>query len=165
MKKLVILDVDNCLIFSRQIDIDYDFKIPYYYIKKRNHLDEFLDYVLNNFDVGIWSANSKPYVHAIVEGLGIKDKVKFIHTEEDCIITMNRGLTRYIKYIGNVEKYGYDMKDVIMVDDNPNGFPNFKDNVIFIPPFKGKTDDDLLRVQEVISKAATLKDVRGSLNF
>jgi RNA polymerase II subunit A small phosphatase-like protein len=165
MKKLVILDVDNCLILSRMTDQDYDFQIPYYYIKKREHLDDFLNYLLNNFDVGIWSANSKPYVHAIVEGLGIADKVKFIHTEDDCLIKTDSGKPRYIKYIGNVERYGYDMKDVIMVDDNPKGFPNFKDNVIFIPPFEGKKDDDLLKVKSIIDKASSLKDVRGSLNF
>jgi len=165
MRKLVVLDVDNCLIYANTSNEDYDFKIRYYRVKKRDHLDSFLNHILQKYDVAIWSANFYQYVHDIVEKLNLKQKVKFIHTEDDCLIKHEQGRVKYVKYLSIIEDYGYDMKDIIMVDDNIDGFPKFKDNVIFIPPFKGEKDGDLLRVKDIIDKAATLEDVRGSLNF
>jgi TFIIF-interacting CTD phosphatase-like protein len=88
MSKLkLFLDLDSSLIYSEELEY-YDNKknekkqalFKYkdmddeYRVFERPHLDKFLDYVFENFDVSVWTAASKDYAIFIIKHILLKKK-------------------------------------------------------------------------------------------
>lgn len=98
-RKLLVLDIDGTLVFAEydswvdeelislngkpHFTIQFKDESDFISVWKRPFLDEFLEWALNNFDVAIWSASGKEYVHAIVQTIfptHLKEQLKFIWT-------------------------------------------------------------------------------------
>ena len=170
MKKLLILDLDECLfhsVYKSEVsEQSYDFyKNSFdvlggmYRTMLRPHLSEFLEFAFENFEVAIWTAAGKDYAEFLVNEMGIdQTKLKFFYSEKNCTPKYSYGegwgMGEYVykKNISKLSKKGYDMKRVLMVDDKPEHIDSYG-NVIKIPPFYGGNDDIyLLKLIEYLTK-------------
>lgn len=133
MKKNLYLDLDLTLIYAETfilgyVDPDFDFKLDQttFYVNKRPHLDDFLDFCFKHFNVSIITASTKDYASQIVENLKIKDKIVKLITREDLVKehylvqTLSTGMKTYTSDYVKVINNGIlvDDKDYIMQGEN-----------------------------------------------
>ncbi|GIW70112.1 MAG: hypothetical protein KatS3mg101_0859 [Patescibacteria group bacterium] len=116
----------------------------------RNHLDEFIDFLFDNFDeVKVWSAGRRDYVR-LLSCIIFKDKyckLAEIRTRDDCVLDKKKGFLKVLTKD--------DLKDdIIMIDDNSLVKDLNKDKVIKIEPFiyNNKNDNHLKKIVEKLSK-------------
>jgi RNA polymerase II subunit A small phosphatase-like protein len=170
VKPLIILDIDETLIHTESVPLeyekhyDYDFKFKglgksFYYTKKRPFLDQFLNYVFESFDVAIWTAAGEDYALEILKGINIdKSKLKFFYTQENCTIKLSYDYSDYygVKNLNKLKKKGYNLDKVLIVDDKSETAVNNYGNLIQVKPFTDDLDDtELLKL---ISYLETIKD-------
>ena len=144
-KKKVILDLDETLIFGLSPeDDDYDIKKDeknifkkfkyinmdgYYYIFYRPGLQEFLDYLFDNFDVSVWTAASKDYALFIIDKIILQNdenkdnerKLDYIFFSYHCDLSkkLKNGI-KDLSILWDVYKLpDYNKNDTVIVDDNP----------------------------------------------
>ena len=147
-KKNIILDLDETLINANYIeDFDteeykrlygdtlsqsqnpFEFKVmqDIYIVFKRPHLDQFLDYIFDNFNVSVWTAASKDYALWIVKNYIIKDtnrKLDFIFWSYHCTFsqTYGKGSKDLSLLWKNFQLSNYNKNNTIIIDDNPEVF-------------------------------------------
>lgn len=166
---ILIIDIDETLIHSRKgvspssLLINNDikstdlFNVFNYTVQKRPYLDFFLSKVLNDeyYEVGIWSAGSYDYVHAIVDKI-IPDKrnLKFIMTSDDCNEMRDKPLSKVRDLVHNIDcrnidicPYGRTVHDFLIIDDRDKVTGHDELNHLQILEFEGDPlDDELLRL-------------------
>jgi RNA polymerase II subunit A small phosphatase-like protein len=166
--KLLILDIDECLIHSvhktQVSEMSFDFyKNSFdvlggmYRTMKRPHLDEFLDFAYGNFNVAVWTAAGADYASEVLEKIGINiNSLKFFYSEKNCTPKYEygdgwgMGHMVYQKKISKLSKRGWDMEKVLMLDDKPEYIDSYG-NVIKVDPFYGDTSDsELLKVMKYL---------------
>ncbi len=170
MKSLIILDLDETLIHTESVPLEYemhydfDFKFKgngksFYYTKKRPYLEQFLNYVLDNFEVAVWTAAGEEYAVEILKGINLdKSKLKFFYTQDNCTIKLSYDYSDYygVKNLNKLKKKGYDLDKVLIVDDKSETAVNNYGNLIQIKPFTDDLNDtELLKL---ISYLETIKD-------
>lgn len=177
-KKLLILDLDQTLIHSESFlgndyleDGMYDFKFPnnethFYYTRKRPYLKEFIDYAFMNFNVGVWTAAGRQYATTILENIGVDiNKLEIFYCDENCTIEMDYDTRDYhgIKNLSKLKKKGYDLEQVLIVDDVPYTAKNNYGNLIRIKPFMYNTSDREL--EKLMKYLDTIKDATRVRNI
>nr|QBK90310.1 MAG: ctd-like (NLI interacting factor-like) phosphatase [Pithovirus LCPAC102] len=149
-KQLIILDLDG-LLFIRKNKFtaynqkgesnnpDTNIKSEYNTFEHKKHLyvlrpgyDDFIDYCLSNYDVGIFSSITEKNITCIIDNVfwDKKDKLKFIlhrkYTKLDPDYGKNKNIKSFdtVKYISDIisnpilnEKRIYTMRNTIIVDD------------------------------------------------
>ena len=172
--KLLILDIDETLIHTQSYDRYgvYDFSFTLvdsnkrnynYYTNTRPFLKEFLEYAFDNFKVAIWSAGGEDYINAIVDKLGVdKSKLEFIWTRDRCTIKINQSGDYYgEKNLNKVRKIGWDLDDVLILDDVEETAKNNYGNLIKIKPFyNDKSDTELLKLMSYLEKIKDINNLR-----
>lgn len=91
-RPLLILDLDETLIHSSWFQFKKSDQLittvcdrdGNYFVYKRPHLEEFLDFCFQHFDVAIWTAASQYYAHRILALICDKRPLIFIYTEKRC---------------------------------------------------------------------------------
>lgn len=86
----------------------------------------FMKYCFAVFDVAIWTASEEVYAKSVVDWLfGVNNSVKFVLTRQNtpkqsssCYASQHD--YHYIKPLTIVEKMGYDLDNVMIVDDTPD---------------------------------------------
>jgi TFIIF-interacting CTD phosphatase-like protein len=179
-KKLILLDLDNTLICAEDLAFVKDqtklvkarekFRNvrmeDYYDIFERPHLQEFLDYLFKNFNVGIWTASSKDYAVFVVKNFitqpdnKVKEdrKIQLFLCSHHCNVSKKHfnGVTKDLKLIS--EKWNLkNLNDVMLVDDLENLAEHQPKNVIHIKPFyydrEASYDDNaLFKIKEALEK-------------
>jgi TFIIF-interacting CTD phosphatase-like protein len=165
--KLLILDLDECLIHSQHkndkmsddfIKNSFDVLGGMYRTMKRPYLDEFLDFGFENFSVAVWTAASGDYATEVINNIGIVGKLKFLYSEKNCTPKYDygdgwgMGHIVYHKNISKLTKRGWNMNNVLMVDDKPEYIDSYG-NVIKIEPFEGDLkDSQLLKLIKYLDK-------------
>lgn len=177
--KLLILDMDETLLHTecfRDNDYipegSYDFKFPlgdvddetWYFTIKRPFLDEFMKYAFDNFKVAIWTAGGSDYAAEVISRCGIdKNKLEFFWTRERCTIKYDfeTGLKYGEKNLDKVKKsLGWDLDNVLIVDDVPKTASNNYGNLIIISEyFNSRKDTELLKLMSYLEK------IKDSDNF
>ena len=156
-------------IFSHKI---YEFtQIDDYCVFKRPHFDEFIDFLYDHFQVGIWSKGSSSYVVDIVTNFIDTDPRKSksnnelltIHTRRNCkyITKMyNNGVDdnktqndKQLHYLSEL----FPNRQIIIVDDRDIVGLNQQHRFIKIAPFKCldaacRKDEELLRVKNILKE-------------
>jgi len=171
MKRLLILDLDETLIHTEVFhDADYmdksacDFTFTiddsYYYTRKRPFLNEFMDYAFSNFRVAIWTAAGRDYASIILKECNILESgLVFFWSREKCTMKYNYETSeRYgVKNLAKVKQsFGYNLKDVLIVDDIYETAENNYGNLIKVKPFQYQNNDtELLKLMSYIE---TIKD-------
>lgn len=180
-KKLILLDLDNTLICAEDLDSVRDesklvkarekFRTvrmeDYYDIFERPHLQEFLDYLFDNFDVGIWTASSKDYAIFIIknfitnpENKSKNRNIQLFLCSHHCNVSKRyfKGVTKDLKLI--TDKWEFkklNLKDIFLIDDLENLAQHQPKNVISIKPFfydkeEAYDDNELFNVKESLKK-------------
>lgn len=178
MKKKInlILDLDETIINSEKIkNIDSIEDIKNKYSKLKSHqyenyfliferpgLQNFLDYIFENFNVSIWTAASKDYALFIIDNIILSKKERildYIFFDYHTIISnnINKGCTKQIEILKTL----FDIKhlkieNTVILDDNINKVYNCqKNNCIVAKPFdllndqKSYTEDIFLEILQV----------------
>lgn len=182
-KQNVILDLDETLLHSvsseemkelsdKQIDSIYNFKThnmdDYYTVIERPGLQEFLDYLFENYNVSIWTAASKDYALFVVNQMILKRKnrkLDWIMFSYHCDISKKekRG-SKDLEMLWDVyQMEGYSKSNTIIIDDHPDVYDLQKDNCIYIRPFdideKTFTNDKILhKILKTMKKTKTLNE-------
>jgi hypothetical protein len=180
-KKLVVLDLNDLLVFPIYPAIEY----PTYddvmkggkilngecLIIKRDYLTEFLDFLFENFKVGIWSeSKDKDYINEVLEVLNIRNKVEFIYSLDDSV-------ERYIEVCG----FGYetirqkvsdkiknfDKDDIIYVQHKKSKII-CDSNAVYLKRFYSQEDDVLLKAIDFLTVYQQLEhknDYKGDVEY
>ncbi len=148
MKKLIILDIDETLLYStyENLDREPDFLFKERKVFLRPNCIQFIDYCFENFDVAIWTSSKSVYAKFVLTKM-LKDisKFKFIWTRKNCEKrVIDNGFSNEIVYVKNINNIvGYTKNNILFIDDTPqNIFPT--DNVIPIAEYRGNQLDNSL---------------------
>ena len=156
-KKLnFILDLDETLI-SAEATEEYDFEKyknkakrfkfepmeDYYIIFERPYLQEFLDFLFENFNVSVWTAASKDYALFIIDKIILKDKNKnrkidYIFFSYHCNISKKiKNKSKDLSLLWEVYKIeNYNKNNTLILDDYDEVYNTQIENCIIAIPFK-----------------------------
>jgi TFIIF-interacting CTD phosphatase-like protein len=165
-RKLLILDLDETLVYgtTKPLARREDFLVSEYYIYKRPGLEEFLKFCLEHFDTAIWTSASRLYAEGIVKALFPEpDKLKFIWSRERCSYKYDHEMreSHWIKNLKKVKKLGYELGQIIMVDDTAEKMVRNYGNHILVSPYTGSEDDnELALLQKYIYTIIDIPNIR-----
>ena len=158
--------MDETLVHSsfKSISADITLQIPSFNNKilkinvlKRPFLDEFLSTFSNLFEIVIFTSSVSEYANPLLNELDPNKKIfKFRLFREHCVFMS--GI-----YIKDLSKIGRNLKNCVIIDNNPISFVANKENGIPIKSFHyDKNDFELKRIKKLLFLIADekIKDVR-----
>jgi RNA polymerase II subunit A small phosphatase-like protein len=162
---LLVLDVDEALIFGAESELDRraDFRAGQFYIYRRPGLAEFLKAVAQWYDVAIWSSATLDYVVEIAREVRPAEvEWRFVWGRERCTRRMDseRWEVEYLKDLKKVKQLGYDLERILFVDDTAKKVSRNYGNAIYVNPFAGSLEDS-----ELPLLAKFLESIRGVENY
>lgn len=147
-KRLYILDLDNCLIFSAYkqiIDLPLISKRKFHFLYHRPNLQFFLNYVFKTGDVIFYTSSKMDYAKWVVNSFKLNSDYQLFSRKYCRKKYTNFGEVYYksIDFIDTDRKY----EKIIVIDDRID-FWIGNDNIEFfdIPPFMGEKEDDILKL-------------------
>jgi TFIIF-interacting CTD phosphatase-like protein len=173
-KKNLLLDLDNTLIFSLEtnkikkgtnswLTKFKNYKMDdQFVVNERPHLQDFLKWAFDNFNVSIWSAGSREYVKFIVDKVVLKKykdrKLRYIFDSETCeesekIYNQPKKIDYLWKYLKLTE---FNKSNTYIVDDLDEVIDGNEGNSIRIKKFiaSKKTSDgqdrELIRIMYIL---------------
>lgn len=178
-KPSLFLDLDQTVI-SAEATEDYDFKKNknkaklfnfedmdgYYIVFERPHLQEFLDYVFDNFNVSVWTAATKSYALFIIDKIILADRpernLDYIFFSYHCGLSkkLKKG-TKDLSMLWDVYDLEYDPEKTYILDDYDEVCNTQPDKCIVAPAFEfkdeGSEKDDFLKkvipkLEEIVSR-------------
>ena len=169
-KKTLILDLDETLVHSSFKPINYnnvllkpdiflsiDFRGNTHnvYVLKRPYIHEFLKEMNKIFNIIIFTASIKEYANPLLNMLDREKVIKRRLFREDCC----RGTTG--KFIKDLKILNMNLKDLILVDNNPISYSYNICNGIPIKTWHyDKTDQELIKLIPVLRFLSNVNDVR-----
>jgi TFIIF-interacting CTD phosphatase-like protein len=182
MDKLhVILDLDQTLI-SAEATEEYDFEKnkdkakrykyhtmdDYYIVFERPGLQEFLDYLFENFDVSVWTAATKDYALFIIKHIILKKKerrlINVFFSYHCNIAEKKMNGTKDLSTLTELFNLGeYPLDKTYIIDDYDEVYKTQPDNCLIAEPFyftdkKSHEDDYLSKARSVLEK---IKNANG----
>ncbi|MBN1895831.1 HAD family hydrolase [bacterium] len=160
-RPLLILDLDETLISAVEETPagGFDFQIPGFFVRKRPHIDRFLQGVREWFDLAIWTSGTEAYAEEVVArvfppGAGFQ----FVWGRSRCVIRYDEELRRhfFLKDLKKVKRLGFDLRRVLIIDDSPEAVGRNYGNHLFLRPFRGEQDNH--EFLEVLPFLEWLKD-------
>jgi len=151
---------------------DYSDMEEYYKIFERPHLQEFLDYLFENFNVSVWTAASKDYALFIIQNIIIKNKsterkLDWIFYSYHCTKSNEKyNEDKDLNMLWDVYKLpGYSKSNTVILDDNIYVYNTQPKNCIRIKQFKFKnkksyTDTVLIDMIPMLDELKKSKNVR-----
>ncbi|MDO7876309.1 HAD family hydrolase [Hymenobacter sp. ASUV-10] len=179
LKPLLILDLDETLIHasSTLLRPDFDFQVFHYYVYKRPGLDHFLRACAERFELAIWSSASDDYVAEVVQHIMPPDiPLAFVWGRSRCTLMVAPQIDdfgyyntdypshyEYAKKLRKVRTRGFDLQQVLIVDDTPHKVRNCYGNAIYPTPYLGQLDDEelpiLLKYLETLATNENLRSI------
>lgn len=144
----LILDLDETLLHTFVSKPDkYDFEFDNLYVLFRRGLRKFLH---AQEHIIVWSAGDYKYVHTICKEIQRRFKVhiELILTRDDCESRITDNDSFYTKPLVEVFKRipSLSYNDTFLLDDRPENMFDSPWNHIYIKPFTGEQDNELLNV-------------------
>lgn len=169
--KLAILDLDETLIYGSQSKLERaeDFIVFDYFIYKRPKLDEFLIDLSKHYQIAVWSSAGEEYVQEVSKYIK-PDSVKFqfIWSRDRAVYKRNfneyedfESHYHYVKPLKKIKKLGFELKDVLIIDDSPHKSSLNYGNAIYPKPYEGdKNDNELELLLEYLIMIKDKEDFR-----
>jgi len=177
MKGLIVLDIDETLISSNivredelhtidQHQFDFNFTLDgvdttyHVFIKKRPFVDQFLEYLVANYKIAVFTAADREYAKKILEHLGIFDKLEFFKSRESLSIGFDWfKLIVYLKKLKSIPDI--DLKRTVIIDDTKEVANRNSKNLIHVNSFQWdkKESDGDATLLKVISLLEQIKDL------
>ena len=161
-KKTLILDLDETLVHSsfkpfNNVQDDFVVKINslqlnnkinnnsnksyIIHVLKRPYVGVFLSIICDIFEVVVFTASIIDYANPIIDEIDIEKKIKYRLFREHCI-QINKD-----RYIKNLHNLGRDLKNVIIIDNNPLSYSLNLDNGLPISTWEtNKKDNELIKI-------------------
>jgi TFIIF-interacting CTD phosphatase-like protein len=167
-RKLLVLDLDETLLFATEepLNVQEDFIVGPYHVYLRPHLKRFLRFCFSTFEVAVWTSSTADYAIEIARHiLPSLSSLSFLWARNRCTrrFDYERGETYWVKDLKKVRRKGYDLKQVIVVDDTPSKLERSYGNLVRVREFKGEQDDvELLFLEqylETLNSEANLRAV------
>ena len=163
-KKTLILDLDETLVhsgfhpFSRESDftlnINLDGKNHTIYVLKRPYVDEFLSEISPYFEIIIFTASIAEYASPLLDLLDKENLTKGRMFREHCI--SEQGL-----YLKDLNKIGKNLKDVVIIDNNPASYALNQDNGLpILTWYEDLNDKELINLIPLLKYLSTVDDIR-----
>ena len=168
-KKTLVLDLDETLIhsafepFNPKDDITLTMKMKdndiIIHVLKRPYLDEFLNIVTQKYEVVIFTASISDYANPLLDQLDPMKKISHRLFREHCTKTDN-GL-----FIKDLNRLGRDLKNVIIIDNNPVSFIANKANGLPILTWHSiQSDNELIKLIPLLTYLSNVDDIRPIIN-
>lgn len=170
----IILDLDQTLISAIEPD-----KVPLlpkkshkihssnmdddYVVYHRPHLQELLDFLFANFNVGIWTAATQDYALFIVKEIILKNHpervLDFVLSDQQCELADEMyGCIKDLRLIWDYLKIqGYKKDNTFILDDNGDVFLTQLNHALPITPFHIDSNPDDKELKRLISKLKKAK--------
>jgi carboxy-terminal domain RNA polymerase II polypeptide A small phosphatase len=165
IRKLLILDLDETLLFATESALDRveDFQVGPYYVYLRPGLSAFLSVCFQCYDVAVWTSSSSTYAAGVVPKVFEDRDLKFIWSSERCTSRRDFENDTYVntKNLAKVKRRGYDLAQVVTVDDTPMKYSRNFGNLVRVTEYLGGVDDDeLFKLGQYLKELALVPNVR-----
>ncbi|MDX8404529.1 MAG: HAD family hydrolase [Mariprofundus sp.] len=164
--QLLILDLDETLIHGSEEELDQpaDFQVGQFLVYERPYLREFMNFCREHFIVAVWTTATPNYAEAILHKVcGHDYPFEFIWCRERCTARGegNDGEFRWIKDLKKVQKNGWNLNRMLVVEDKPENLARQYGNVIRITPYSGDRDDqELKRLMPFLLELKGIENIR-----
>ena len=162
-EKLLILDLDETLVFASEEPLNSAaevFELDRYWVYKRPHLTEFIDFCLAHFKVAVWTSGNEYYATDIVKELFAEpEQLAFVWSRKRCTRHFDEFdfSVEWIKNLKKVKRRGYSLDHTIMIDNTPRKLHRNYGNLVRVRDFEGDdSDSELLSLMRYLQ---VLKDV------
>ena len=163
-KKTLILDLDETLVhsrfreFNRKSDIVLNININdirhIVYVLKRPNVDHFIKEMSKYYNIFIFTASISQYASPLIDKLDQGKLITGRLFRQHCIY--NNG-----KYIKDIKQIGEDLKDIIIIDNNPISYYLNQDNGIPISTwYDDINDNELNKLIPLLIYLSKVNDVR-----
>jgi carboxy-terminal domain RNA polymerase II polypeptide A small phosphatase len=134
-RKIIVFDLDETLIHAtkNRLDIPEDFQYEDYYIYKRPFVHEFLSACARLCPIAIWSSADDDYVSSIAKQL------------VDNETGLKRKEYQNIKPLEKIKRKGYQMNNLLIIDDSLYKVKDNPNNYFIIEAFVGNQQDQELK--------------------
>lgn len=180
-KKTLVLDLDETLVHSiftplqsKQpnitLPIDTEGKTKYIYVYFRPYVNEFLKELSKYFEIVIFTASMRKYAEPLLANLDTNNYCSFKLYREHCSL-FNGSVCK------DMTRLGRDLKDIIIVDNNPNCYAMHVSNGINIKSWLNDFNDkELQKILPILKFIAcnyndmregikTMKDDKGLFSY
>lgn len=166
-KKTLILDLDETLVHSAFkpfyfksdiiLNMTFDQKTHTIHVLKRPYVDEFLDKMSKLYELVIFTASIPEYANPLLDQLDPRKRICYRLFREHC--TPSNSF-----FIKDLKKVGRDLKNTIIIDNNPVSYVLNKDNGIPILTWhSSKNDSELVKLIPLLEYLAKVDDVRDCI--
>eukprot|EP01114_Cavostelium_apophysatum_P001907 TRINITY_DN11671_c0_g1_i1.p1 TRINITY_DN11671_c0_g1~~TRINITY_DN11671_c0_g1_i1.p1 ORF type:complete len:337 (-),score=75.78 TRINITY_DN11671_c0_g1_i1:117-1007(-) len=166
-KKKLVLDLDETLISSSQKHAHkHDIAVKIYlggsqanfYVRKRPHVDYFLETVSQWFELVIFTASLSSYANAVIDELDPEHRINRRYYRQSCV-------NRQGSYIKDLSIVCKDLSKVAIIDNSPVAYSGHRDNAIPIEDYVGNNhqDEALLNLIPLLKEMKDAEDVRHTL--
>ena len=174
-KKLLILDLDETLVHScfkptinninnnlprPDIFLKVKFHSKYHdvFVYKRPFVDEFLEKMSKYYNLIIFTASVREYADPLLDQLDKNRCIKLRYYRNNCSLDKNG------KFVKNLSTIYNDLKNVILLDNNPISYSYNKDNGLPIITWHfDKKDRELVKIIPILEFLSTVDDIRNYL--
>ncbi|KAL0478212.1 CTD small phosphatase-like protein [Acrasis kona] len=164
-KKILVLDLDETLVYNSHGTCpksDFNYQVFHegliydFNCRLRPHLYEFLEEVSKDWILITWTASMQKVAEPLINYIDPKRKYLTHVLYRDSCLNLKGA------YIKDLQVFGRDMKDVIILDNNPLTFTINPSNGVPILSWYGeqKEDDALTSVLAFFKKLSQAEDVR-----
>ena len=160
-RKLLVLDLDETLIHGNPEAEEGDFLAAGIPVIVRPGARKFLAQMAKIFDLAVWTSSTEDYASDIVKTL-FPSPPMFLWCRERCVRRINPE-TRELEFIKDLKKLrrlGWDLANVLVVDDSPEKLARNYGNLVRVPPFTGGQDDILGPLASFLEELYAKPDVR-----
>lgn len=148
-RPLLVLDLDETLLYSVNEPLSRapDHRVGPFHVYLRPYLHRFLREIAQHYDLAVWSAATDDYVQAVVTLATPKNvDLAFVWGRSRC--TYRRDVVEdelyFVKDLKKVRRKGYSLARTLIVEDTPRKVERHYGNAVYVPPWEGDEEDDLL---------------------
>lgn len=140
------MDLDETLIHASESGLAHsaDFMVAKYFVYCRPGLKLFLQARSQQYKLAVWSSGTEPYVLSILENV-ISENVElsFVWSRARCSLRRNldRDEMYYEKNLKKVTKIGFDLSNILILEDRKENVQRHFGNAVYIKPFYGDPSD------------------------
>ena len=167
-KKTLILDLDETLVHSSMqpfkkgaditLHLNFHGRNIFIYVLKRPFLDIFLEEMSKIYEIIIFTASLADYSEPLLNIIDKKQYIKYRLNRTHCLHYQNI-------YIKDLKVINRDLKDMIIVDNNPESYLLNKENALPILTWEEDPNDrELEKLIPILKFLAKENDVRNVIN-